>query len=52
MDTFAEVQPDIDKALATALDPYATYRSLYRQYRQAAIEKARDDMRAAAPAAH
>ena len=52
VDTFAEVQPDIDKALATALDPYATYRSLYRQYRQAAIEKARDDMRAAAPAAH
>ncbi len=50
--------PDLDKVKEQALDPYATFRSLYRQYRKAQIEKARTDTppptqpwSAAAPAA-
>jgi len=39
----------IDSIKKTALDPYATFRSLYRQHRQAAIEKTRDDNRATIP---
>ncbi len=39
----------IDSIKKTALDPYATFRSLYRQHRRAAIEKARDDNRATVP---
>lgn len=34
---------DIDKLKATALDPYATFRSLYRQHRDAQIQETRDD---------
>ena len=33
----------------TALDPYATFRSLYRQHRQSAINDARNDKRATIP---
>ncbi len=36
----------IDK---TALDPYATYRSLYRQHRQSEIDEVRADKRATVP---
>ncbi len=50
LDAKSRVQPDIDKALASALDPYATYRSLYRQYRQSAIDSTRNDTRATPPA--
>ncbi len=39
----------IDSIKKTALDPYATFRSLYRQHRQATIEQARDDNRATIP---
>jgi phospholipid-binding lipoprotein MlaA len=34
----------------TALDPYATFRSLYRQHRRAEVQKIRDDQRATIPA--
>jgi phospholipid-binding lipoprotein MlaA len=40
---------DIDSIKATALDPYATFRSLYRQHRQAQIEDLRRDKRATIP---
>ncbi len=39
----------IDSIKKTALDPYATFRSLYRQHRAAAIAKTRDDNRATIP---
>jgi phospholipid-binding lipoprotein MlaA len=40
---------DVDSIKKTALDPYATFRSLYRQHRQARIEDARNDNRATIP---
>jgi phospholipid-binding lipoprotein MlaA len=40
---------DIDSIKKTALDPYATFRSLYRQHRQAKIDDARNDRRATIP---
>jgi len=40
---------DIESIKATALDPYATFRSLYRQHRQAQIEDLRKDKRATIP---
>jgi phospholipid-binding lipoprotein MlaA len=40
---------DIDSVKKTALDPYATFRSLYRQHRVAQIEDARNDKRATIP---
>ena len=40
---------DIDSIKKTALDPYATFRSLYRQHRQAQIDDARNDKRATIP---
>lgn len=40
---------DIDSVKKTALDPYATFRSLYRQHRASEIEKARNDNRATIP---
>jgi phospholipid-binding lipoprotein MlaA len=39
----------IDSIKRTALDPYATFRSLYRQHRQAQIEETRNDNRATIP---
>ena len=41
---------DIDSVKKTALDPYATFRSLYRQHRASQIEDARNDKRATIPA--
>ncbi len=41
---------DIDQIQKTALDPYATFRSLYRQHRTAQIQQTRDDDRATIPA--
>lgn len=40
----------IDSIMKTALDPYATFRSLYRQNRAAEIEKIRNDNEATVPA--
>jgi phospholipid-binding lipoprotein MlaA len=40
---------DIDSIKKTALDPYATFRSLYRQHRHGQIEDARNDKRATIP---
>jgi phospholipid-binding lipoprotein MlaA len=34
---------------ASALDPYATIRSLYRQHRNAMIEQTKDDNRQTVP---
>lgn len=41
---------DIDAVKKTALDPYATFRSLYRQHRASQIQETRDDNRATTPA--
>ena len=38
-----------DSIKKTALDPYATFRSLYRQHRHAQIEEMRNDNRATVP---
>ena len=40
----------IDDAKKNALDPYATFRSVYRQNRQSTIEATRNDRRATVPA--
>ncbi len=40
---------DIESTKRTALDPYATFRSLYRQHRQGRIDDARNDNRATIP---
>ena len=39
----------IDQIKKTALDPYATFRSLYRQHRAAQIKELQDDHRATIP---
>lgn len=39
----------VDQIKKTALDPYATFRSLYRQHRQSEIQAARDDKGATIP---
>jgi phospholipid-binding lipoprotein MlaA len=49
IDTRAGLLDTLDKALETALDPYATERSLYRQHRAAQIDAARTDTRATTP---
>jgi len=40
---------DVDNVKKTALDPYATFRSLYRQHRAAQIADVRSDRRATIP---
>lgn len=40
----------VDQIKKTALDPYATFRSLYRQHRRAQIETLRNDKRSTVPA--
>jgi phospholipid-binding lipoprotein MlaA len=49
VDARAAVLDDLDKIKAQALDPYATFRSLYRQHRVSQIEDARSDSRATPP---
>jgi phospholipid-binding lipoprotein MlaA len=44
-----KVLDPIEQTRKTALDPYATFRSLYRQYRAAALRKLQDDNRATIP---
>lgn len=46
----ADLLKPIDEVKRMALDPYATFRSLYRQHREAAVQAARDDNRATVPA--
>jgi len=50
VDARAGVLDDIDKIKAQALDPYATFRSLYRQHRESQVEETRSDTRATTPA--
>jgi phospholipid-binding lipoprotein MlaA len=50
VDTRAGVLDEVDNIKAQALDPYATFRSLYRQHRESQIEDTRDDDRATIPA--
>jgi phospholipid-binding lipoprotein MlaA len=40
----------IDQIKKTALDPYATFRSLYRQHRKTQLDELRNDNRATVPA--
>ena len=40
IDTRASLLTDLDKIKANALDPYATFRSLYRQHTQSQVEAA------------
>jgi phospholipid-binding lipoprotein MlaA len=50
IDTRERVLDTVDSIKKTALDPYATFRSLYRQNRTAEIEKVRTDNQATVPA--
>ena len=49
LDARSALIPDLDKVKQQALDPYATFRSLYRQYRRGQIQRVRDDKRPASP---
>jgi phospholipid-binding lipoprotein MlaA len=50
LDTRERLIDPIDQVKKSALDPYATFRSLYRQNRQDTIDRTRDDNRATVPA--
>ncbi len=49
IDSRERVLDPVDQIKKTALDPYATFRSLYRQHRQSEIEAVRDDKAATIP---
>ncbi|MBO0709880.1 MAG: VacJ family lipoprotein [Acetobacteraceae bacterium] len=49
VDARERVLDSLDSIKKTALDPYATFRSLYRQHRSSQIEETRDDKRATIP---
>jgi phospholipid-binding lipoprotein MlaA len=49
IDSRERVLDALDQIKKTALDPYATFRSLYRQHRHAQIETLRNDNRATVP---
>ena len=49
LDSRERVLDAVDNIKKTALDPYATFRSLYRQHRESQIEDARNDNRATIP---
>lgn len=49
IDARERVLDPIDQIKKTALDPYATFRSLYRQHRHAQIDELRNDNRATVP---
>jgi phospholipid-binding lipoprotein MlaA len=49
IDARSEVLDETDSIKKTALDPYATLRSLFRQNRQNTIQQLRDDNRATVP---
>lgn len=50
VDIRSSLVPDLEKVKEQALDPYATFRSLYRQHRHAQIEAIRKDDRHTVPA--
>lgn len=50
IDARERVLDSLDQVQKTALDPYATIRSLYRQHRQSQLEAIRNDQRATVPA--
>ncbi len=50
LDTYARLYPDLDRARAGALDPYATVRSLYRQNQASLIDASRHDKAETPPA--
>lgn len=50
LDARAGLVTTVDQIKAGALDPYATFRSLSRQHREAQIQAARDDDQATVPA--
>jgi phospholipid-binding lipoprotein MlaA len=49
VDTRERVLDPVDSVKKTALDPYATFRSLYRQHRESEIAAVRNDNRATVP---
>jgi len=49
LDQRARVEDSIQSIKKTALDPYATFRSLYRQHRESQIEEMENDNRATVP---
>jgi phospholipid-binding lipoprotein MlaA len=49
VDTRTALLGDLDKIKAQALDPYATFRSLYRQHRESQINAVKGDTRATTP---
>ena len=49
IDTRASLLTDLDKVTSTALDPYATIRSLYRQHTASQVEESRHDKPATTP---
>ncbi|HTZ69693.1 MAG TPA: MlaA family lipoprotein [Acetobacteraceae bacterium] len=49
IDTRASLLTDVDKIKASALDPYATFRSLYRQHVHSQIEALRNDTQTTVP---
>lgn len=50
VDARERVEDSLQSIKKTALDPYATFRSLYRQHRHSQIEDLRNDKRATVPA--
>jgi phospholipid-binding lipoprotein MlaA len=50
VDSRERVEDSLQQIKKTALDPYATFRSLYRQHRRAQVEALRNDNRATVPA--
>jgi phospholipid-binding lipoprotein MlaA len=49
LDSRERVLDALDQIKKTALDPYATFRSLYRQHRRSQVEELRNDNRATVP---
>ena len=49
VDARERVLDEVDSVKKTALDPYATFRSLYRQNRESTIEQVRTEDRATVP---
>ncbi len=49
VDTRQRVGPELDTIEKTALDPYATFRSLYQQHRMSEVDAARQDERPTVP---
>jgi phospholipid-binding lipoprotein MlaA len=49
IDARERVLDDTDSIKKTALDPYATFRSLYRQHRDSQLQAIKDDQRATVP---